>query len=463
MLTHIALIGLALVPAPPRRYPVFSRPRIELSTDRGDAAVYTRGERVRVYFRLDQDAFVTIFRVDTDGRVRVLFPREPWEDNFARGGREFEVDGQQLRNEAFTIDDYPGVGYLFAVVAADPFVYDGIQTGDHWDYRVIADGRVRGDPYVAMTDLAQRIVPEGYVDWDYDVVSYNVERHYDYPRFLCYDCHSYVSYSYWDPYYASCVRFRMYVYDDPWYYPYRYYGGSRVVFVRPYRPEPRFVFKDWGSSRPNRDDFVTRERERPVNDNTRRGVTARDLGGRGVIPPPGVPDRRDPLGGRDDRRGTIGNDDAPSNPRVRRDSPDRTTRTDLLERRDRSDTPNTARPDRRDASSVDLPRVQPPVRSEDQRRVEPRVVEPRGNESRRDEPRQLVPRVDPRRDEPRRVEPRREEPRRETRSEPRREEPRRAEPQREQPRSEPRAESRKSSPPPAPPARNEPEVRRRKP
>ena len=78
MLTHIALIGLALVPAPPRRYPVFSRPRIELSTDRGDAAVYTRGERVRVYFRLDQDAFVTIFRVDTDGRVRVLFPREPW-------------------------------------------------------------------------------------------------------------------------------------------------------------------------------------------------------------------------------------------------------------------------------------------------------------------------------------------------------------------------------------------------
>lgn len=463
MLTHIALIGLALVPAPPRRYPVFSRPRIELSTDRGDAAVYTRGERVRVYFRLDQDAFVTIFRVDTDGRVRVLFPREPWEDNFARGGREFEVDGQQLRNEAFTIDDYPGVGYLFAVVAADPFVYDGIQTGDHWDYRVIADGRVRGDPYVAMTDLAQRIVPEGYVDWDYDVVSYNVERHYDYPRFLCYDCHSYVSYSYWDPYYASCVRFRMYVYDDPWYYPYRYYGGSRVVFVRPYRPEPRFVFKDWGSSRPSRDDFVTRERERPVNDNTRRGVTARDLGGRGVIPPPGAPDRRDPLGGRDDRRGTIGSD-SPANPRVRRDSPDRTARTDLLERRDRSDAPNTtARPDRRDASSADLPRVQPTVRSEDQRRVEPRVVEPRGNESRRDEPRQLVPRVDTRRDEPRQVEPRREEPRRETRSEPRREEPRRAEPQREQPRSEPRAESRKSSPPPAPPARNEPEVRRRKP
>jgi len=417
-----------------------------LSTDRGDAAVYTRGERVRLYFRLDQDAFVTIFRVDTDGRVRVLFPRDPREDNFARGGREFEVDGQQLRNEAFTIDDYPGVGYLFAVASADPFVYDGIESGDHWDYRVIADGRVRGDPYVAMTDLAEKIVPEGYVDWDYDVVSYNVERHYDYPRFLCYDCHSYVSYSYWDPYYTSCVQFRMYVYDDPWYYPYRYYGGTNVVFVRPYRPQPRFIFKDWGDSRPSRDEFVTRERERPVNDNARRGVTGRDLGGRGLVPPPSVRDRNAAPGV---GRAVPGNDAGGDTRREPLESG-----RDRPARRDRPD----------DAHSVEQPRVQPTVRDDDQRKVERR--EPQI------QPRQIEPRAEPRRDEPRRVEPRREEPRREEprrvepRAEPRREEPRRAEPRQQQPRNEPRAEAPRSSPPPPPPpppARNEPELRRRKP
>ncbi len=240
MFTTIALLSLAFVPTPAVRGALSSdRPRIELWTNRGEGAVVTRGEQVRLFFRLDQDAYVTIFRVDTDGRVRVLFPRDPWEDNFARGGRDLEVDGRQLGSDAFTIDDYPGVGYLFAVASADAFVYDQIESGDHWDYRVIADGRVRGDPYVAMTDLAQRIVPEGYSDWDYDVVSYNVGQHYDYPRFLCYDCHTYVSYSYWDPYYTSCVRFRMFVYDDPWYYPYRYYGGGRVVFVRPYRANIR--------------------------------------------------------------------------------------------------------------------------------------------------------------------------------------------------------------------------------
>lgn len=440
MLTNIALLSLALIstPTPTAGHPSTYRPRIEIWTNKDDGAVYTRGDRVQLYFRLDQDAYVTIFRIDTDGRIRVLFPREPWEDNFARGGHDFEVDGAQLGREAFAIDDAPGVGYLFAVAAPDAFVYDQIETGDHWDYRVIADGRVRGDPYVALTDLAQRIVPEGYADWDYDVVSYNVESHHDYPRFLCYDCHSYVSYSYWDPYYYSCVRFRMFVYDDPWYYPYRTYGGGRVVFVRPNRPQPRFIFKDWGNTQPNRDGFVTRERERPVNDNTRRGVTGRDLGGLGIIPPD-VRDRRDGrggvvrTGGTDDR--TSGGVDRGGVERGR----DRQGNQDRPATQER---PTVLPPRERDQGQQprdQQPQVQPRARDTEPRRVEPRS-----------EPRRVEPPSEPRRDEPRRVEPRNE-PRNEPRSQPR------AEPRREEPRSQPRAEPAREKP------RNEPEVRRRKP
>jgi hypothetical protein len=468
------MLSLAVVSTPAARDRSSYRPRIEVWTNRGDAAVYTRGERVRLYFRSDQDAYVTIFRVDTDGRVRVLFPRDPWEDNFARGGRDFEVDGRALGTDAFAIDDYPGVGYLFAVASADPFVYEQIESGDHWDYRVIADGRVRGDPYVAMTDLAQRIVPEGYTDWDYDVISYNVGQHYDYPRFLCYDCHTYVSYSNWDPYYASCVRFRMFVYDDPWYYPYRYYGGSRVVFARPYRPQPRFIFKDWGADRPSREAFVSRERERPANDNTRRGVTGRDIGGLGSVPPPNVRDRRGRPG--DDRnnggndhgnngndRGNRGNDQGNrgndqgnrgndqgnrgndqgnrgndqgnrgndqgnrGNDQGNRGNDQGNRGNDQGNRGGRRDRPDGGKPS-------DRPMVQPPA---DQPRVQPRHEE---------EPRRVEPRsVEPRRVEPR-SEPRRAEPRSEPRSQP-------------QPRAEPRRDPPRDSPKP----RDEPEVRRRKP
>ena len=69
----------------------YEGPHIQLWTDRDDGTVYHRGDRVRVYFRTDEDAYVTLFRVDTDGRVRVLFPADPWDDNFARGGRAYEV------------------------------------------------------------------------------------------------------------------------------------------------------------------------------------------------------------------------------------------------------------------------------------------------------------------------------------------------------------------------------------
>ena len=437
------------------------RPRVEAWTDRGDSP-YASGQWVRVHFRADRDAFVTILRVDTDGRVRVLFPREPWEDNFARGGRDYEVQGGS-GPDAFYIDDYPGVGYVFAVASADPFAYAGIQRDDHWDYRLIADGRVRGDPYVALTDLAQRIVPDGYSDWDYDITPYYVQQHYDYPRFLCYDCHTYVSYSSWSPYDYTCVRFRIVVFDDPYYYPYRYYGGTRVVFTRPYRPEPRFIFKDRQAS----DLFITRVRERPVNDDRRRdvGVRGRDLGGTGVIPPPNILPPRRRSGSEDQGNNDRGRDrrpdqrdhgDRPEQPdrRDRPGQPDHRDRPDQHqdepnrpERRDRPDQPDRPnQPDRRDRPDQPGRRDEP---SRPERRERPNPANPPDRPDRPEQP--ARPPAQPERravpEERRRADP----------------PPPRAEPRREAPppRSEPRVEPKRESPKEKP--RAEPELKRRKP
>jgi len=456
MLTTLGLLSLisvtgtpAVVAGPPAADGY--RPRVEVWTDRGDDP-YHSGDGARVHFRADRDAYITILRVDTDGRVRVLFPREPWEDNFARGGREYEVQGRSDQ-DAFYVDDYPGVGYVFGIAAADPFVYDRLESDEHWDYRTIADGRVRGDPYVALTDLAQRIVPDGYGDWDYDIVPYYVQQHYDYPRFLCYDCHSYVSYPYWSPYDYTCVRFRIVVYDDPYYYPYRYYGGTRVVFTRPERPEPRFIFRD----RQGSEAFITRVRERPVNDDRRRdvGVRGRDLGGIGVIPPPRQrpstgdqgddhdrgrgrqrPDRPD---GHDDRgKDRFTRPDRPDQP-DRRSQPDRPSQPNRPDRPERRDQPgNSDRQDRRERPD----RQDQPAR--------PQEPERRDQPARPQEPERRAPP-----DERPRAEPRRQEapPRNEPRAEPRRQEA--------PPRNEPRAEPRRDPPKDKP--RSEPELKRRKP
>src|SRR5574341_1314 len=268
-------------------------PQVELWTDRSDATIYHRGDQVRVYFRTDTDAYVTILRVDTDGRVRVLFPEEPWDDNFARGGRAYEVRPGDERY-AFYVDEYPGQGYVFAIATLDPYDYRGMVRGDHWDYAEIGNnGRLTGDPYVAVQDLADLIVPANYDAYSYDVATYYVEQYYDYPRFLCYDCHSYVGYPYWDPYADACVRFRVVVYDDPYYYTARVYPANRVVYRRIARVEPRYVFKDRTATEP----FVVRVRQRPAEPEVRRGdergVTGRDLGGVGTIPAPGI---RQPAG-----------------------------------------------------------------------------------------------------------------------------------------------------------------------
>ncbi|MCI4345038.1 MAG: DUF4384 domain-containing protein [Thermoplasmata archaeon] len=264
--------------------------RIQVWTDNGTTP-YRAGDHARVFMRGEDDAYVTVFRVDTDGRIRVLFPRAPWMDNYVRGGHEYEIEPARDAN-AFDVDDDPGVGYVFAVWSPDPFTFGPIVDDSHWDYRAIGDGRIHGDPYVALTDLAGRILPDGDDNWDYDISPYYVERHYEYPRFLCYDCHAFASFGAWDPYAATCPRFRIVAYDDPIYYPYRYYEGRTVVVNRPLRPEPRFVFKDRGGVSDDQFVTVTRDRSR---EGGARGATGRDFGGSGRVPAPdrgGAPRRR---------------------------------------------------------------------------------------------------------------------------------------------------------------------------
>src|SRR5919107_1685558 len=184
--------------------------RISVWADREQP--YKRGEEVKISFRSEAAGHVTIMRVDTDGRIRVLFPREPWRRTFVRGDQTLEVADSRDRS-SFRIDDAPGIGYVLAVTSPLPFEYDEVTRGDYWDFRLIDEGRIRGDPYV-----------------------------------------------------QSCARYRVVIYDDPAYYPYRYNGGRNVVPVRPLRPAARYVFRD---AEPGVE-YITRLRQRESHERRRR-------------------------------------------------------------------------------------------------------------------------------------------------------------------------------------------------
>jgi Domain of unknown function (DUF4384) len=285
LLASLPLSSLPITPVdshpPARRNTVAAPGRVTVWSDRDEP--YRRGEGARVYLTAERPAHLAVFRVDTDGRLSVLFPREPWGDTYVRRPRRFEVTGGR-GGRSFVVDDYPGMGYLFAIASDRPFDFEDISRGDYWDYRLIEGGRIQGDPYVVMSDLAARIAPDA--GYDYDISPYYVERRYDYPRFVCYDCHAYAKFDEWDPYRRACARFRLVIYDDPRFYPYRSGRGRNVVITHPPRPGPRFVFRDADP----RTSYVTRL---PGGESAeRRGEqlsrTSRDIGGRGSVPAPAM-------------------------------------------------------------------------------------------------------------------------------------------------------------------------------
>src|SRR5438445_10885552 len=121
------------------------------------------GDRVRVHVRTAQDAYVVVLRVDGDGRVRALFPLDPGEDDFVRGGRNVEVRGRSDR-EAFFVDEQNGTGVVLAAAAKTPFTFDAFVRGDHWDYRVLSSDQARNDPEAALLDIVQRMAGDQHFD-----------------------------------------------------------------------------------------------------------------------------------------------------------------------------------------------------------------------------------------------------------------------------------------------------------
>jgi hypothetical protein len=266
-------VSSARAPLAPERTPG----RIAIWSDREDP--YSQGEPVRVYLHVEAPSYLAVFRLDTDGRLQVLFPHDPWADSYVVDDEKRRATVDRPAQE-FIVDDDPGIGYLFAVASSSPLDFREITRGDYWDFRLVDGGRVQRDPYVSLTDLAAHLAPDG--DYDYDITPYYVDHRYDFPRFVCYECHSSASYDEWNPYQTTSPRYHLIVRDDPRYYPYRY-GGRNVVVDRPAHPGPRYVF---------------REAAPPTRSSAARGAAARlgaeaadrppaageDVGGRAVAP-----------------------------------------------------------------------------------------------------------------------------------------------------------------------------------
>ena len=477
------------------------RVRVWLEDDR----TFRRGDRARVSFRTEEDAYVTVVRIDTDGRMRIIYPERPSYEHRVAGGRIYSVEG--VRDGSFRIDDRAGMGYIFAIASWDRFDFE--RAYDSPFHQV--GYRVRGDPYEAVSSLADEMLPYRDALYSTHAAEYYVDNHRDYPRYSCNECHFGGSHpGHWHPHLHTCPYIRLVIFGGhhhhhyPDYYPYYYYHGRRRVYVRQHRYRPQYEFKEVarGERVRSNDGFIERRTRQVAVDNRRPGSPTSDpnIDRRGGSVTPGAGATRPgassgaegatigTMPGRRSGQQMEGVSTGGSAPGRAGTVPRRAEgTTNAAPERDRGTTIEGGRPRRGEGGSEEerspaqsgqprsdgVERSSSDPRRDQPRRGEERSTEPRSDDDRRsapdgsrpeprDEPRRSEPRDEPRRaeprDEPRQAEPRDESRRAEPRDEPRRaeprEEPRRSEPRQAEPRSEPRSEPRRSEPRSEPKARS---------
>ncbi len=204
---------------------------------------FRAGDYARIQVDAESDGFLLVLQYDPMGRLRVLFPLDPRDDDRVQAGRRYEVreDGGQYAFRA----DGDGPGMIYSAISQDPWRFDDVVRDGRWDYDRLSIAQDSNDPEREMTELAQSISgPSGF---DYDVQDYRVYgasgtsgtsannttvvyRDYGYG----YDPYSYCDW-YWS--YSGCrsLRFGLSFGYDPYYY-YGYPSRYSYPYYYPYYP-----------------------------------------------------------------------------------------------------------------------------------------------------------------------------------------------------------------------------------
>ncbi len=109
-----------------------------------------RGASAPLRYATDGGDYVTIVRIDTDGRMSVLAPAVPGAPTRFRGGRDGAV-------VPFRADAADGVGYVFAIASSTPFDFRSYRgRGNYWQTGSLSE-RGGVDPFEAVDRFARTV------------------------------------------------------------------------------------------------------------------------------------------------------------------------------------------------------------------------------------------------------------------------------------------------------------------
>lgn len=146
--------------APQVRDTAFSRVRAErMSHDVPELNLWSppydrfdRSDFAQVFFSVDRDAYVALFEVGTDGRVRVIYPRAPKDQRMTAGGEVYRA----MAGGGFYPDSPFArlVPYVFAIASFEPLDLREFGYGSRWRYQLAAGGTRARNPEYTITSIA---------------------------------------------------------------------------------------------------------------------------------------------------------------------------------------------------------------------------------------------------------------------------------------------------------------------
>ena len=254
----IMLAGMALIAAAPAARADRRGLDVEVWTDRGNEAVYQPGDRMEVRVRTSDDAYLLVYEVDAEGRVNLLFP-DLGSRGFVEGRSTLQVPSESS-NLDLVVEEPVGEGFIVAIASAEPFrdlpwylrPFDarahgvGYEGAPNDEEGVTSEGRIVGDPFVAMERVRRRVVADASDPSAFGTAytTYYVHHEVRYPRYLCYDCHRPNRWAWWDgfdPYYTHCSVFDFRV-NWNWGWGPSYWYGAVPYYYYVYRVDcpPRY-------------------------------------------------------------------------------------------------------------------------------------------------------------------------------------------------------------------------------
>ena len=218
------------------------------------------GEPVRVTVDSRRDGYLTVLRVDSYGRVHVLFPNDPDDDTFVEAGSAVTVRDRWGR-EAFAAFEGDGEGTVLAALAEERYEFSGYVARGRWSYSLMGIRHAGNDHVASLLQLVEEMA--GSDRFQYDAVTYWVSRFQ--PGLFAGHRGYAACYNYWNPGLLSLATFgygyrypvgygHLWAFDpnyDPFWYnpfmaedlffdPYSCYGarlvGGYPYYGRPVRP-----------------------------------------------------------------------------------------------------------------------------------------------------------------------------------------------------------------------------------